>query len=55
MDMKIIQQARAIIADEIEGCAFQSGDKQDALNRAEEIIAALQAAGIALSAVKKRN
>ena len=55
MNMKIMQQARAIIADEIEGCSFQSGDKQDALNRAEEIIAVLEAAGIVLSPVENSN
>jgi hypothetical protein len=49
MDMKLMQRARALIADEIEGCSFQSGNKQDALQRAEDIIAVLEAAGIVLS------
>jgi hypothetical protein len=55
MYMKIMQKARAIIADEIKGCSFQSVDKQDALNRAEEIIAVLEAAGILLLAAEKPN
>jgi hypothetical protein len=47
--LDLIQRARAIIADEIIGCSFQSDNKQDAINRAEEIIAALEAAGIVLT------
>jgi hypothetical protein len=46
MDVKLFQKARDVIADEIVGCSFQSGNKQDSLNRAEEIIVALEAAGI---------
>jgi hypothetical protein len=48
MVVKTMRRARAIIADEIVGCVFDLDDKQGALDRAEEIIAALEAAGIVL-------
>jgi hypothetical protein len=47
MDVKLFQKARDVIADQIVGCSFQGdNNKQDAFNHAEEIIAALEAAGI---------
>jgi hypothetical protein len=49
MNVPLREQARAIIADEIEGCSFTSGQKQDAVQRAEHILVALEAAGITLA------
>ncbi len=51
MDIRIFQKARAIIADEIIGCKFDLEDKEDAADRAEEIILALENGGISLNSL----
>ena len=48
MDMRLMQHVVKLIADEIRGRSFAADDKQGALDRAEGIISALDAAGISM-------
>jgi hypothetical protein len=49
MDIQLMRQARELIADEIRGCSFGFDDKQGALERAEGILIALEAAGLVIN------